>query len=127
MPLKEYIVKIVKKVPIVRGLVSLHNASTSNPINTILHTANDGMNDLSSAPPTSISPPISDIDPNAVSCGNTSNRKLIAGYTKAGLKVTAAVAEAIPGVGTIIKGTIGTVLEILEAIEGKLISAKRGQ
>ncbi|KAK7471995.1 hypothetical protein VKT23_000103 [Stygiomarasmius scandens] len=114
-PLKEYIVKFFKKV---RGSALLPNASASNPITTTVHTANSGMNESSSSPPTSVSPPISNIDPNAVSSrGNTSSRKIIAGYTKAGLKVTAAVAEAVPGVGTIIKGTIGTVLEILEAIE----------
>ncbi|THU76636.1 hypothetical protein K435DRAFT_813212 [Dendrothele bispora CBS 962.96] len=49
--------------------------------------------------------------------GDISNRQVITGCTKVGLKVTAAAAEAVPGVGTIIKGTIGAVLEILEAIE----------
>ncbi|THU86051.1 hypothetical protein K435DRAFT_373500, partial [Dendrothele bispora CBS 962.96] len=64
--------------------------------------------------PTSISPPVLHA---GSSRGDVSNRQLITGCTKVGLKVTAAAAEAVPGVGTIIKGTIGAVLEILEAIE----------
>ncbi|THU84118.1 hypothetical protein K435DRAFT_870608 [Dendrothele bispora CBS 962.96] len=112
------IVKCLRKTlpKVVRGQVSsASNISTSDSsITASVSITNGGENKSSSASPTSISPPVLQA---GSSRGDVSSRQLITGCTKVGLKVTAAAAEAVPGVGTIIKGTIGAVLEILEAIE----------
>ncbi|THU90333.1 hypothetical protein K435DRAFT_864362 [Dendrothele bispora CBS 962.96] len=111
---KVMIVKCWKALPkVVRGQVlSAPNISTSG---SSMNTSVGITNELSSASPTStIFLPVLHA---GSSRGDISNRQVITGCTKVGLKVTAAAAEAVPGVGTIIKGTIGAVLEILEAIE----------